>query len=62
VPATFPSSIPEWWRTIGEIALGVGKDAANTEDLRTAMIHYRSLFEELMQVPTIIERKRWRNG
>jgi hypothetical protein len=35
----------------------VGKDAATTEDLRTAMIHYRSLFEELVQVPLIAERK-----
>jgi hypothetical protein len=36
--------------------LRVGKDAATTEDLRTAMIHYRSLFEELVQVSTIKER------
>jgi hypothetical protein len=40
-----------------EIALRVGKDAATTEDLRTAMIHYRSLFEELVQVPATVERK-----
>jgi len=25
--------------------------------LRTAMIHYRSLFQELVQVPTIVERQ-----
>ena len=31
-----------------EIALRVGKDAPTTEDLRMAMIHYRSLFEELV--------------
>lgn len=29
----------------------------NYQDLRTAMIHYRSLFDELVQVPTITERK-----
>ena len=40
-----------------DIALRVGKNWASTEDLRTAMIHYRSLFEELVQVPTIVERK-----
>ncbi len=40
------------YRSAHAIALRVGKDAATTEDLRTAMIHYRSLFEELVQVPT----------
>src|SRR6202165_3360809 len=47
----------ENYRSAHEIALRVGKDAATTEDLRTAMIHYRSLFEELVQVPTTIVRK-----
>ena len=45
------------YRSAPEIALRVGKDEASTEDLRTAMIHYRLLCEELMQVPTIVERK-----
>jgi hypothetical protein len=49
--------VVENYRSAHEIALRVGKDAATTEDLRTAMIHYRSLFEELVQVPTIVERK-----
>jgi hypothetical protein len=49
--------IVENYRSAHEIALRVGKDAATTEDLRTAMIHYRSLFEELVQVPTTVERK-----
>ena len=35
----------------------VGKNEATTEELRAAMIHYRSLFEELVQVPTIVETK-----
>jgi hypothetical protein len=30
--------------------------AATTEDLRTAMIHYRALFDELVQ-PTVAERR-----
>ena len=47
----------ENYRSAHEIAMRVGKDKATTEDLRTAMIHYRSLFEELMQVPTIVDRK-----
>jgi hypothetical protein len=49
--------VVENYRSAHEIALRVGKEAATTEDLRTAMIHYRSLFEELVQVPLIAERK-----
>jgi hypothetical protein len=49
--------VVENYRLAHQIALRVGKDAASTEDLRTAMIHYRSLFEELVQVPTVVERK-----
>ncbi len=49
--------VVENYRLAHAIALRVGKDAASTEDLRTAMIHYRSLFEELVQVPVIVERK-----
>jgi hypothetical protein len=45
------------YRTAHEIALRVGKDEATTEDLRTAMIHYRSLFEELVQAPAIVGRR-----
>jgi len=50
--------VVENYRSAHEIALRVGKDAATTEDLRTAMIHYRSLFEELVQVPVTAEGKR----
>ena len=49
--------VVENYRSAHEIALRLGKDQASTEDLRTAMIHYRSLFEELVQVPTAVERK-----
>ena len=49
--------VVENYRSAHEIALRVGKDQASTEDLRTAMIHYRSLFEELVQVPVAVERK-----
>ena len=49
--------VVENYRSAHGIALRVGKDAATTEDLRTAMIHYRSLFDELVQAPTAVERK-----
>jgi hypothetical protein len=49
--------VVENYRSAHTIAQRVGKDAATTDDLRTAMIHYRSLFEELVQVPVAVERK-----
>jgi hypothetical protein len=49
--------VVENYRSAHEIALRAGKDGATTEELRTAMIHYRSLFDELMQAPASVERK-----
>ena len=49
--------VVENYRSAHHIALRVGANGASTEDLRTAMIHYRSLFEELVRVPAIVERK-----
>jgi hypothetical protein len=49
--------VVENYRSAHEIALRVGQNAATTEDLRTAMIHYRSLFEELVHAPAAIEIK-----
>ena len=49
--------VVENYRSAHQIALRAGKEGATTEDLRTAMIHYRSLFEELVQVPAAVERK-----
>ena len=48
--------VVENYRLAHAIALRVGKDQATTEDLRTAMLHYRSLFDELMETP-VVERK-----
>jgi len=48
--------VVENYRSAHEIALRLGKNEATTEELRTAMTHYRSLFEELVQVPSV-ERK-----
>ena len=49
--------VVENYRSAHEIALRVGKTETATEELRTAMIHYRWLIEELMQVPMTVERK-----
>jgi len=48
--------VVENYRSAHKIALRLGKDQTTTEDLRTAMIHYRSLFDELVQVPTVLAR------
>jgi hypothetical protein len=43
--------VMENYRTAHEIALRQTKGQANTEDLRQAMIHYRTLFEALVGEP-----------
>jgi hypothetical protein len=45
------------YRAAHEVALRLAKGEANTEDLRTATIHYRSLFEDLVLAPTVLVRK-----
>jgi hypothetical protein len=47
----------ENYRTAHEIALRQRKGQANTEDLRQAMIHYRTLFEELVGEPELARTK-----
>jgi hypothetical protein len=42
----------EYYRSAHGVAVRVGKDETTTEDLRTAMIQYRSLFDELVEVQT----------
>ncbi len=41
----------ENYRAAHDIAIRQTKGQASTEDLRQAMIHYRSLFEELVGEP-----------
>lgn len=41
----------ENYRTAHEIALRQTRGQANTEELRQAMVHYRTLFEELVNEP-----------
>ena len=42
----------EYYRSAHGVAVRVGKDEASTEDLRNAMIQYRSLFDELVEAKT----------
>jgi len=43
----------ENYRAAHQSALRQTKGQANTEDLRQAMIHYRALFEELVNEPEV---------
>ena len=45
--------VMENYRTAHEIAVRQTRGQANTEDLRQAMIHYRTLFEELVGQPEL---------
>ena len=49
--------VMENYRTAHEIALRQTKGQAGTEDLRQAMIHYRTLFEELISEPEVLHTK-----
>ena len=49
------------YRTAHEIALKQGKGEATTEDLRQAMVHYRALFEDLLE-PDSAEKANKDNG
>lgn len=42
------------YRSAHEIAERPAKGEVDTEELRTAMIHYRALFEDLVQAPTAV--------
>src|ERR1700684_3744376 len=49
--------VVENYRSANTIALRLGRGEATTEDLRSAMLYYRSLFEELVQLQTLPETK-----
>ena len=46
------------YRSANAITGRAGRNDATTEELRTAMIHYRALFEELLQVNTPVVEQR----
>jgi len=45
------------FRSAHKIALRAGRNEATTEEMRTAMIHFRSLFDELLGVSTAMETR-----
>lgn len=50
--------VVENYRAAHNIALRHGRGEASTEDLRKAMVHYRSLFEQLLAEPTANRREK----
>ena len=54
--------VVENYRSAHNIALRLGRGEASTEELRTAMIHYRSLFDELVQRANSPPIKEWHNS
>jgi hypothetical protein len=53
ISVDYPSVVANY-RAAHEIRLRHEKGEASTEDLRRAMIHYRSLFEEVVRVPVAL--------
>ena len=56
VSVTYPR-VMENYRLAHGIAVRPGKGEATTEELRTAMIQYRAIFDELAQPQKLVERK-----
>jgi hypothetical protein len=52
------SSLVEPYRRANAIVARAGKNEATTEELRSAMILYRALIEELLQAPATVDRPR----
>jgi hypothetical protein len=49
--------VTENYRAAHVIALQLGKSETSTEDLRAAMVHYHSLFDELVQAQQVVDKK-----
>ena len=49
--------VVENYRSGHDVAVRLAKGELSTEELRTAMIHYRSLFDELVQLQIVTEKR-----
>jgi hypothetical protein len=56
ISVTYPR-VMEDYRVAHAIAVRPGRPDATTEELRTAMIQYRAIFDELVQVQTLQEKR-----
>ena len=56
VSVSYPR-VMENYRTAHSIAVRLGQVEATTEELRTAMIQYRDIFDDLLQAPKALETR-----
>jgi hypothetical protein len=56
ISISYPALVSNY-RAAREIAVKNKQQQANTEELRQAMIYYRSLFEELLETEAVVEEK-----
>jgi hypothetical protein len=56
ISVKYPSLVTNY-RAAREIAIRNMENKADTEELRNAMIHYRSLFDELLKSDTTIKEE-----
>ena len=52
------AGVLDHYRAAHDIALRDQRDATDTEDLRKAVVHYRALFDELLEVASSTRRHR----
>jgi len=51
------SRLVQSYRSANAITMRVGSNQATTEELRTAMIHYRAMLDELLEIKTPVEQR-----
>ena len=56
ISVNYPNTVQNY-RAAHDIVLHQGKGQASTEDLRKAMVHFRSLFDELLGVPGLAHKE-----
>jgi len=57
ISVNYPSLVSNY-RAAREIAIKNEQHSANTEELRSALIHYRSLFDELLKEDTVASERK----
>jgi hypothetical protein len=56
ISVNYPNTVGNY-RAAHEIVVRHGKGQSSTEDLRKAMVHFRSLFDELLGKPGIAHKE-----
>jgi hypothetical protein len=56
ISVNYPNAVANY-RAAHEIVLRHGRGQASTEDLRKAMVHFRSLFDELLGKPGVAHKE-----